>query len=226
MAGPIPSGSFHRQELNGEPAHTNPRASIPTSLKTKCLTGQANCPSRDKPIPPFTSCGIQTAISDASLLIGVNQTGGLLRMSPERAPPNIQVCCNPAAYCRNGKQRFSLDAPPCILLGIQPPRLTSRGAVAMASPDPLIRSESLIADYDRVEAARGQRLIQHMLQAQLLQRIITERRAPALISVDDAALIENFRTNASSVWCMESPTRGWPMSRRLALSLQAIYTPR
>ncbi len=136
--------------------------------------------------------------------VPVNQVGGFLRSAPDCAVPDMQLYCNPASYAISAKGRPVLPRAPGFILSAQPCRPTSRGEVVTQSPDPaappVIRPNSLATDLDRAEAIRAGRLLQRLAQAPSLAAATSAARTPGFAEMDDAALLEDFRTRAGTVF--------------------------
>ena len=76
---------------------------------------------------------------DGPLALSVNQGGGFFRSRPEVARANMQLYFSPVSYLRATPGRRQLMAPdpyPGMLLGLSNCRPTSRGGLAIRSPDP------------------------------------------------------------------------------------------
>lgn len=137
------------------------------------------------------------------LAVPVNQCSGYARTSGA-ARPDVQVYCNPASYgtLPNGKPYMDRDNG--YLLCVQPCRPTSRGEITLASADPqappIIRPNSLSTEEDRATAIGASRLLQDLARTEALRAVTRERRSPDILQMDDAALLENFRSRAGSVF--------------------------
>lgn len=138
------------------------------------------------------------------LSVPVNQVGGFVRSEPGRAVPDMQVFCNPVSYTIATDSLPKMDREPGFILSVQPCRPTSRGTVMIASPDarqaPLIQPGSLGTDADRAAAIRGSRLLQALAATPAIQGVTRAPKAPDISTMDDAALLENFRARASTVF--------------------------
>ena len=90
----------------------------------------------------------------------------------------------------------------------------SRGRIDIASPDvmvaPRIQPHYLSHPDDVQAALRGARLIKRLSQTPALRGLIQEAIPPALDTLDDAGMIEDFRQRASTCYhpvgtCMMGP---------------------
>jgi len=138
------------------------------------------------------------------LSVPINQVGGFVRSTPAQAVPDMQVYCNPAAYAIPARGRPTMPATPGYSLSAQPCRPTSRGEVRLVSPDPTvapsIEPNSLATDADLTSAIAAGRLLQRLAAAPSLGAVTRSGGAPDLTTMDDAALLEDFRARASTVF--------------------------
>lgn len=138
------------------------------------------------------------------LAVPVNQVGGIVRADSQAAVPDVQLFCNPASYEMLSSGPPALDRVPGYLISAQPCRPTSRGQVRLASPDPraapLIEANSLATEEDCATALRASRLLQRLARAPSLRAATTTAKTPDLLALDDAGLMEGFRTRASTVY--------------------------
>lgn len=151
------------------------------------------------------------------LSISVNQCGGFVRSGPQARQADLQLYCNPITYTlaasRTGTQIVP-DKFAGFILCFQPCRPLSRGRIDIASPDigqaPVIRPNYLSDPADVDTALRGAQLIHRLSRTPALQGLIQEPIAPNLDTMDDAAMIEDFRARASTCYhpvgtCMMGP---------------------
>ncbi|UWQ60946.1 GMC family oxidoreductase N-terminal domain-containing protein (plasmid) [Leisingera caerulea] len=148
--------------------------------------------------------GLQYVLSrKGPLSVPVNQCSGFVR-SQGAALPDVQVYCNPASYSTRPSGKPQIDRDNGFLLCVQPGRPTSRGQIAIQSADPAqpprIEPNSLATDEDKATAVRASRLLQALAAVPAINRVTRERRAPDILEMDDAALLENFRNRAGSVF--------------------------
>lgn len=137
------------------------------------------------------------------LSVPVNQCSGFVR-TEGAARPDVQVYCNPASYSTRPSCKPQIDRDNGFLLCVQPGRPTSRGQISIQSADPAqpprIAPNSLSTEEDKATAVRASRLLQALAAAPAIKRVTRERRAPDILDMDDAALLENFRERAGSVF--------------------------
>ena len=139
-----------------------------------------------------------------ALSVPVNQVGGFVRSSPDRAAPDVQLFCNPASYEIDGAGRVVPDRQPGYLLSAQPCRPTSRGHVRIASPSwrdaPMIQPNSLATVEDRDVAVRASKVIRTLARSPHLRAVTSEPKSPELDRLEDPALLDDFRSRASTVY--------------------------
>jgi choline dehydrogenase len=148
--------------------------------------------------------------------MSVNQAGGFFRGRPDEERPNIQLYFNPLSYRIPVNKSASMvpEPYPGFLIAFNSCRPTSRGHVALASPDPsaaaLIQPNYLSTDRDIDEVIQGSRLIRRIASAPSLAAVIAAEVSPSPAADSDESLLEYFRTNASSIYhlcssCMMGP---------------------
>ena len=139
-----------------------------------------------------------------ALSVPVNQVGGFVRSAPQQVAPDVQLFCNPASYEINRAGKVVLDRQPGYLLSAQPCRPTSRGHVRIASASwrdaPVIQPNSLATDDDKDVAVRASKVIRDLARTPHLQEVTSQAKCPELDTMDDAALLEAFRSRASTVY--------------------------
>ncbi|MGR3762311.1 GMC family oxidoreductase (plasmid) [Roseobacteraceae bacterium NS-SX3] len=148
------------------------------------------------------------------LSLSVNQCGGYFRSAPDLAGPDQQLYFNPVTYTTSpdGKRTVVQPDPfPGFILGFQPSRPTSRGRIDISSSDPeaspLIRPNSLGTDEDRAQVVAGGRLCQQLITTTALQRLTENALDPDLRTMDDSAILEDFRERCGTVFHPTSTCR-------------------
>ena len=154
------------------------------------------------------------------LSMSVNQGGGFVRSSPALAAPDLQLYFNPASYTASRTRTRRLmnpDAFPGFLLSFNACRPTSRGHVAIRSPDPLAEP-AIVANYlsteqDRNDVVAGARLMRRIAAAAPLAEVIDHEMQPGPARTSDAELLQDFRERAGTVFhpvstCMMGPAPG------------------
>jgi choline dehydrogenase len=140
--------------------------------------------------------------------LSVNQVGGFVRATPESARPDLQLYFTPLTYTTTqtpGKRQIVNPDPwPGFLISFQPARPTSRGRIDIRSPDiataPAIRPNYLSTQKDLDDVVGGGRLLQRFVRTQALRKLIDSPIAPDIDTLDDAALIADFRGRCGTVY--------------------------
>lgn len=137
------------------------------------------------------------------LSVPVNQCSGFARTKGAKSP-DVQIYCNPASYATLPNGNPQIDRDNGFLLSVQPSRPTSRGEITLRSANPndppLIQPNSLATEEDRQAAIRASHLLQDLAQAPSIQAVTRARRDPDILTMDDEALLENFRARAGTVF--------------------------
>lgn len=137
------------------------------------------------------------------LSVPVNQCGGFVRSEGARVA-DVQLYCNPVSYVTPPIGQPQIDRDSGFALCSQPCRPTSRGEIAIRSSNPLetpaILPNSLSTQEDRDGAVRASRILQALAQAPSIARVTQERRAPDIVGMGDAELLENFKARAGTVY--------------------------
>lgn len=138
------------------------------------------------------------------LSVPVNQVGGFVRSTPEAAAPDIQLFCNPASYEITSAGKIVIDREAGYLLSAQVCRPTSRGSVQIRSGDyrqpPAIRPNSLSSAEDCQTAVRASRVIRDLSRTAELRAVTLAPKSATFDAMDDAALLDDFRHRASTVY--------------------------
>ncbi|OOG62316.1 choline dehydrogenase [Sinorhizobium sp. A49] len=138
------------------------------------------------------------------LSVPVNQISGYVRSSPESEVPDVQVYCNPMSYITHTSGAVAVDPAPGFLLCVQPSRPTSRGQVTIASANPadqpLIQPNSLATTRDCETVIKASRLLKQLAQTKAIRAVTKVPLQPDISTMDDAALLENFRSRAGTVF--------------------------
>jgi choline dehydrogenase len=150
--------------------------------------------------------------------MSVNQAGGFFRGAPNEPRPNIQMYFNPLSYRIPDSPKAGLKPEPYpgFLLAFNACRPTSRGEIAIASPDPAaparIRPNYLSTDRDIKEVLQAGRLARRIMAAPALSAITVEEMPPSAGAESDDALLDWFRANSGSIYhlcgsCAMGPDR-------------------
>lgn len=136
------------------------------------------------------------------LAVPVNQVGGYISSRLPDAP-DTQVYCNPMVYS------YGPDGPVVrpesgFILCAQPCRPTSRGEIritsAVAEDQPSIRPNSLATEEDCATVVHAGRLLQRLAGSDTLSQSRRGAIGPDLTTLDDDALLADFRARASTVF--------------------------
>jgi choline dehydrogenase len=141
------------------------------------------------------------------LSMSVNQGGGFVRSSPDKTRPDLQLYFSPVSYTKTSLAKRELLNPDpfsAFLLSFNACRPTSRGHLAIKSPDPLvypsIRPNYLSTDKDVQDAIIGNRLLRTIAASAPLSDIITEELVPGSHLKTDQDLLDDFRKRADTVY--------------------------
>lgn len=141
------------------------------------------------------------------LSISVNQCGGFVRSHPGAPQADMQLYCNPITYTLAASKTGTQIVPDRFagfILCFQPCRPLSRGHVEIAGPDaataPAIAPAYLSHPQDVAQALRGAQLIRRLENTEAMRGLILDRIAPRLDTMDDAAMVEDFRNRASTCY--------------------------
>jgi choline dehydrogenase len=138
------------------------------------------------------------------LAVPVNQVGGFVRSDADLDAPDIQLFCNPASYEVTPAGKVIVDRDPGYLLSAQQCRPTSRGSVQINSADyrdaPTIQANSLSTNEDCDAAVRASRIIRALSQTPVLQAVTAASKLEGFDTMDDDALLAEFRDRAGTVY--------------------------
>lgn len=141
------------------------------------------------------------------LALSVNQCGGLFRSRPGLNAPDQQIYFNPVSYTTTPSGTRNVVNPdpfPGFIIGFQPSRPTSRGRIDISSADPeaapRIRPNSLATEEDRAAVIAGGRLCRRIVETPALEGLIDRALEPDLRTLEDDAILEDFRRRCGSVY--------------------------
>lgn len=141
------------------------------------------------------------------LSMSVNQGGGFVRSSPDAPRVNLQLYFSPVSYTQtplSDRKLLNPDPFSAFLLSFNSCRPTSRGWIKLRSADPfdypLIQPNYLSTQQDIDDAMAGNRMLRALVQTAPLADIITEELVPGAHLQGDAALLEDFRNRADTVY--------------------------
>uniref|UniRef100_UPI002E17618A GMC family oxidoreductase n=1 Tax=Harenicola maris TaxID=2841044 RepID=UPI002E17618A len=138
------------------------------------------------------------------LAVPVNQVGGFVRSGEEDRLPTIQLYFNPVSYGVSAKGKTIVDRASGYQISAQPCRPTSRGTIEIASADPkaapVIKPNSLSTAEDQRTAIEACNVLQRFAQSESLRAVTQQAKGPDPLAMDDAALLDDFRERASTVY--------------------------
>ena len=139
--------------------------------------------------------------------MSVNQGGGFVRSSPDKTRPDLQLYFSPVSYTKTSLAKRELLNPDpfsAFLLSFNACRPTSRGHLAIISPDPSvypsIKPNYLSTEKDVSDAVIGNRLLRTIAASAPLSDIITEELVPGSHLKTDEDLLDDFRKRADTVY--------------------------
>ncbi|QDG78973.1 GMC family oxidoreductase [Labrenzia sp. PHM005] len=161
-----------------------------------------------RPLLGQARAALQYALSrKGPLSLSVNQCGGFLRSRSWLLQPDQQIYFNPISYQMKpsgGSSRFTLDPFNGFIICAQPARPTSRGRVeiksAYSSTAPAIQPNSLATEEDQQSVIAGGKLCQKIMMAKALQAIVERPQGPDLLTMNEDALLADFRERAGTVY--------------------------
>jgi choline dehydrogenase len=129
----------------------------------------------------------------------------------------MQLYFSPLSYVKAQPGKRALMSPdpyPGFLLSVQPCRPTSRGHLRLRSADPfappLIVPNSLATGHDLAEMLEGVRFLRKLAATPSLAGVIDEEIEPGSSVQSEAALIDDIRRRASTVYHPVSTCRMGP----------------
>jgi choline dehydrogenase len=144
---------------------------------------------------------------DGPLSLSVNQGGGFFRSRPGLDRPNMQLYFSPVSYLRAVPGRRQLMTPdpfPGMLLGLSNCRPTSRGWLAIRSPDPFdspeIQPNYLDTEADVAEMVEGARFLRRLAATRPLADVVVGELTPGAAVEDEAALVADIRARAGTLF--------------------------
>ncbi|MBU6252308.1 MAG: GMC family oxidoreductase N-terminal domain-containing protein, partial [Alphaproteobacteria bacterium] len=154
------------------------------------------------------------------LSMSVNQGGGFVRSSPDAPRVNLQLYFSPVSYTQtplSDRKLLNPDPFSAFLLSFNSCRPTSQGWLKLRSADPddypVIQPNYLSTQQDIDEAMAGNRMLRALVRSAPLADIITEELVPGAHLQGDAALLEDFRNRADTVYHPCSTCRMGPDAR-------------
>ncbi len=139
--------------------------------------------------------------------MSVNQAGAFARSRPQLTRPNMQIYFNPLSYgTATGRETGLLQPDPysAFLMSFNTCRPTSRGSIAIGTPDPLaapiIRPNVLSTAEDIADVYEGAQLLRRIAGAASLAQITMGELKPGVACLSPAELLEDFRQRAGTVY--------------------------
>ncbi|OCW55553.1 GMC family oxidoreductase [Hoeflea olei] len=174
-------------------------------------TYRANCPTLNQVLRPWwgkLSVGMQyLLLRDGPLSVSLNQAGGFIRTSPERARPNMQLYFQAISTVipRPGERPILDPDPwPGFSIGWSNCRPKSRGEIMIRSADPLepprITPNALSHPDDVAEMLETGRFVRKMAAASPLAECIEAEVLPGPDITDDEAMIDDIRRRSGTVY--------------------------
>ncbi len=159
--------------------------------------------------PGRVGAAIEFAFSrKGALSLSVNQMGGLVRSSPGRPGPDVQLYFNPLSYTvvnLDGRRRLMKPDPfPGFIIGHNPCRPTSTGRIEIASPDPLsaprIVPNYLATQKDIDDVIASTRLVERLRQTKAMAALIEGTMQFDCAGRSDEEIVEDFRQRSGTVY--------------------------
>jgi choline dehydrogenase len=141
------------------------------------------------------------------LSVSINHGGGFFRTDPGLSRPNMQLYMQAFSTLipREGERPVLTPDPfPGLSLGLSNCRPTSRGRIALASPDPLapprIEARAFATEADVAEMLAAVKMLRRIAAAPPLADLIAEELRPGPAVQSDADLIADFRLRSGTVY--------------------------
>lgn len=138
------------------------------------------------------------------LAVPVNQVGGFVRSEVDSEVPDMQLYFNPVSYGETASGATIVDKASGYQISAQPCRPTSVGSIEIASASPqdapIINPQSLSTEEDKASAIRAGQTLQRFVKTASLQAVTTAAKAPDLMALHDAALLDDFQDRAKTVY--------------------------
>lgn len=137
----------------------------------------------------------------------INHAGGFFRTAPDLDRPNMQLYFQAFSTLlpREGERPVLTPDPFAgMSLGLSNCRTTSRGEIALASPDPFVAprivANAFSTDQDVQEMLLAVKYLRRIAGQEPLAGLIAEELRPGPGIADDAALIADFRQRSGTVY--------------------------
>ena len=158
--------------------------------------------------PGRIRCGLQFLLARSGpFSLSVNQIGGLVRSSPTRLRPDVQLYFNPLSYSTQYVDKRPLlkpDPHPGFIIGFNSCRPASRGRIDIASADaaaaPRIVANYLSTSEDAAGAIAAARLIGRLQDTVAMRRLIDGTPRLDLTRATEEAVLEDFRARCGTVF--------------------------
>lgn len=159
--------------------------------------------------PGRVRAAIEFALSrKGALSLSVNQMGGLVRSSPGKPRPDVQLYFNPLSYTvvtRDGRRRLMKPDPfPGFIVGHNPCRPTSTGRIEIASADPhaapRIAPNYLTTKKDIDDVIASTRLVERLRQTRAMGALIGGTMQFDCAGRSDDEIVEDFRQRSGTVF--------------------------
>lgn len=141
------------------------------------------------------------------LAVSINHAGGFFRTDPSLDRPNMQLYFQAfSTLIPRGDERPILNPDPFsgLSIGLSNCRPTSRGRIELASADPFaaprIFGNAFSTDRDVAEMLLAVKFIRRIAAQRPMADLIAEELRPGPQTVDDAALIADFRQRSGTVF--------------------------